>query len=600
MANRIKILPENLANKIAAGEVVERPASVVKELVENSIDAEAKKIIIAIERGGRKLIRVSDDGMGMSEDDAITAFERHATSKIASIEDLNTIATLGFRGEALPSIASVSQLEMITRAKGNLSGTKIKFHGGVLKDVSAHPSPIGTTVSVQRLFFNTPARYKFLKSIATEMTHIIDIVTQQSIAHPDISFTLSHNGRKSLDFPSASDLKGRLRDVLGKQVAENLIDINSNQKNISIKGFIGKPSIARKDKRYQYIYVNNRHIRNNTISGAIYNALGDSLPKGRHPILVLFIDVDPNFVDVNVHPTKAEIRFSNNSLIYKSVLGAISQQTSFEDKINDFYGSDPSESVDTKKYHLHTPEKLSKAVDINFPRSQSSRSSSYDYTPSKPSRKEIEKYREILQDHRDEEIVESDKNYSIVGQVHNCYIILQTPDGMMIVDQHVAHERLLYENAKAALRENPLASQRLLFPVTMELSPLEYSVFSESEEVFEKLGFEIKNFSDRTIVVETVPSNMKNQETAKALRDILDMESEDVADIVDDKTEKIIINYSCKSAIKKGQKLSFDEMAKLINDWLKTKNPYTCPHGRPIVLNLTLKELDRKFGRSGG
>lgn len=616
--NRINILPEDVANKIAAGEVVERPASVVKELVENAIDAGSTKILVDVEVGGRKRIRVTDNGSGMSPQDAVNAFKRHATSKLRSADDLNHIVTLGFRGEALPSIASVAKVELQTRTDGAPSGTRLRIEGGSLLEHEPCGCPVGTQLDVARLFFNTPARYKFLKTTTTEMRHITAHVTRQAIAHPEISFRLTHDDRNIFDYAKATDSLARLRDVFGSETAEQLIMVKNEQYGIRLWGFVGNQNATRKNKDYQYLYINQRYIRNPVITRALYDGYGSALVKGRHPVAVLFMEIDPEWVDVNVHPTKEEVRFSDGQTIYRVVYHAVKNAfqiatESIPEHLPGFFeieNKDQESGVRKQGLGVRDQE-----AGVREQGSSSQKLWQFPNQPRhyRPSRQHVDAaisaYREPTVDFGENTPPPADDldrlsptapptpHFRVLGQLHRCYILAEFQNGLWLVDQHVAHERILYDEAMAAQRGQTFPSQRLLFPITLNLSAEEYQRYQEVQPILQNLGFQITPTDGRTVHVEGIPTSIRRWKDGQALRDLLDASDEDPPPVLDD-AEWVINQYSCKNAIKKGDPLNPTEMEILLKRLFATENPYTCQHHRPIILEITLTELDRKFGRN--
>ena len=614
MQSKIIVLPEELVDKIAAGEVVERPASVVKELVENSIDAGAKNITVEIKTGGVKLIRVTDDGEGMDEGNSALAFQRHATSKIKTLDDLSRISTLGFRGEALPSIASVSFLEMFTRTREDLNGTEIRIEGGVIQEKKPVGSSVGTSVMVKELFYNVPARRKFLKTILTETRHIIDLLTKFSIVYPEINFKLYSDERELFSFPHAATIEQRISDVFGTDKASRMIKIKGGEDEPVISGFLGKPEIAPTHRAELYLFVNRRPITSKSIYHAVLSGYGELLPKGRYPFAVLFIRIDPGLVDVNVHPTKSEVRFADergiHDLVYSAIKGSLTSPLTIpEIEINDGTNnilpsitSKPTESVLRESQHTlkgnHIAESFSdKDVHLYGTEGRELVQKSFwtefsEKTDPKPwvSHPGIED-NTVLETRR------SELGRTNYWQLADTYILLRMKGHLLVLDQHAAHERILYEEALRNLTQKPASSQQILFPVVLDLTPREFYLLEQHQELIQKLGFEIKHFGGRTVLVTAVPSMVKNKRGETFLREILSqLELEEKVE--KDKVKALAKSFACHAAIKAGERLNQEEMENLVRSVFNTDDPYSCPHGRPTIIKLTLDELNKKFGRS--
>ena len=484
MSSLIKILPDNLINKIAAGEVVERPASVVKELVENAIDAGAAEIFIDIEQAGKRLIAVSDNGSGMSREDARIAFERHATSKIGSEADLENIRTMGFRGEALSSIASVARVTMITSRKGANAGTVIDVEGGTIKNIADAASSPGTSIKVNHLFYNTPARLKFLKSAATELSHIISAVSHQAMARPDIRFRLTHDKKVLLDLPASRGIRERAFQIFGHELADNLLEFSGGRDSVRIHGLISKPNYDRGDRSYQEFYINCRFVKNPSLTHALYDAFSDLVMRGRHPAGFIFIDLDPALVDVNVHPAKAEVRFRNQSQIHDLV----------RDVIREALGSHgrPSRQADiggqgSGQDHV---DRVKEVI--------------VDFASRMPSNMDPGARSGMLHFDRPtgtgyitaESEVEAPISAVLypLAQVHDSFIIAQSNDGMALIDQHAAHERVLFEKLQDQLSTGHLLVQNLLMPISIDLGPAQAELLSEYLPELENLGFMVEDF----------------------------------------------------------------------------------------------------------
>ncbi len=640
MENEIIILPEDLVDKIAAGEVVERPASVVKELVENSIDSGAKNISVEIKKGEIKFIRVTDDGSGMDEKNSELAFARHGTSKIKSVDDLYRITTLGFRGEALPSIASVSLLDMLTRTKESLSGTRIKIEGGVIKDKKEAGAPSGTSIIVREIFYNVPARRKFLKTVLTETRHIIDLLTRFAIAYPGISFKLTSDGRELFDFKAVDNLRQRVADIFGKNQMEKMVEIETEtgtetekeHEKPMVSGFLGKPEIARSNRAELYLFVNRRPITSRTLHHAVQIGYGELLPKGKFPFAIIFIKIDPELVDVNVHPTKSEVRFSDergmHDLVYSKIKecltspkvmpviepfekGVIPSEPSGHRKIKSDFGQ-PGMAVPPKAKHptfessKTKEEGLSKKSffkqDLVKPEHEAPKgegaqkeekeAGKIDSSPAKGGVRMTEE-KKSLRMTEEKKIEAGGIN---LWQLADTYILSQIKGNLMVLDQHAAHERILYEEAMKNLTQRPASSQQILFPTVLELSPREFQILEEHKELIGKLGFGIKHFGGRSVLVTAVPSLIKNRSGELFLKEILE-ELDEERKVEKDRVKAVAKSFACHGAVKAGDRLTQEEMNSLIHQLFATEEPYSCPHGRPTVVKISIDELNKKFGR---
>src|SRR5690554_142658 len=612
--NRIKILPENVVNKIAAGEVVQRPESVVKELLENSIDAAALNIELHVKRAGKSLIHVIDDGSGMSEEDAILCVQKHATSKINSFEDLEAIYTLGFRGEAISSIAAVSQLEIRTETHDDEIGTYIRFESGeIIREKGSFPK--GTSVSVKNLFYNTPARRNFLKTDATELKHIIDTFNKISLSHPEISFKFFNEDDLVFDYKSGS-LEDRISQVFADNMLDALIPVEERTDFANLYGFVGKPSMLKKSKGEQYFFLNNRYVVSRQINHAVFTAYENVLEKGDYPFFILFMDIDPHKTDVNVHPNKLEVRFDDEKNIYNFVLAVIKKSlgtydlvpsmmftevTSETEKIKvDNYARSRNDFSDRPNFNsrlsVARTDFSDKDIDLIF--------SSVTNDITKPLQQEkrespLEKnLTEILHKPNKETAETEGDSVSFVFQLHNKYILSQIKTGLMIVDQHVAHERILYEKALKRLENDLPFSQQLLFSRTIETDPATYALIKEVEPYLKRLGFALKFSGKNKIIIEGVPDDIKPGSEGKILLDIVDEYAVNQREKQLEVRDNLAKSYSCKTAIKAGDKLSESEMKLLTDQLFATSMPYGCPHGRPIVVKISLTEFDRRFGRT--
>ncbi len=604
---RINILPENIASKIAAGEVVQRPESVVKELIENSIDAKATKITLIIKDAGKTLIQVIDDGIGMSEEDARLAFYRHSTSKISSVEDLEKITTLGFRGEALYSIASVSRVEMKTKTVDSELGTQLIIEGGNFISQSQVNCDLGTNISVKNLFFNVPARRNFLKSNATEFKHIYDTFQRLSLSYTDLRFTFIDDDKLVADLPPSS-IEKRIQYYFGESFLDSLIPIKFDGEFISIWGYIGAPHFAKKNKGQQFIFLNNRFVINRSISHAIYRSYEHLIEKGEYPFYLIFINLDPKHIDVNVHPSKLEVKFDDENLIYSYIYKAVKESLSSKDFAPQF------ELKNLDELNLRTRIKSPVVEPNSFIAKEIYESQSSKSADVKTEKVRTENLQEIFFDEID--IVEKTKKMlgsvdikiddqkfesSVsrqVWQLHNKYILTPIKNGLMIIDQHIAHERILYEKAIQSIENSIPLSQQLLFPQTIELSKPDFELVMELSEYLTKIGFDLKPFGKSAIIINGIPQDVKPGKEKDVLLEILEMYREFSLTNVTDEKENLAKSFACKSAIKAGDPLTEKEMLSLIDNLFATKIPYVCPHGRPVFIKLTIDELDRRFGRT--
>ncbi|MFQ5824723.1 MAG: DNA mismatch repair endonuclease MutL [bacterium] len=585
--NKIKILSDDLANKIAAGEVIDRPASVVKELLENSIDAGADEITIIIKDGGKALIKVVDNGTGMSEADLLLAFQRHATSKIYNNSDLENIQTLGFRGEALASIASVSRIEAKSILTGQPSGSLLQIEGGVMNSVQATGGNAGTAIAVKHLFYNTPVRRKFLRSTNTENRQILNVINRFFLAFPEIGFTFVNEGEIIYEL-KPEELEKRIVSVLGARIQKNVLRI-VNEDYAKLTGFVGNQETMRRSRGDQYLFLNKRYFVNKNLHYAVVSAYGDILPRGYYPTYIVFLEMDPKQVDVNVHPSKMEVKFANEGLVFNLLRGAIKRALTNTEVIP----------------HL-SPFATANIPPGTVPDSQQSKMRS-DFAQNIPTtpiwpgsiaheNKETQAYRTKLESNDSLTRKRESFERTNIWQIHNKYIISQIKNGLIIIDQHVAHERILYEQALENFEKRKPSSQQLLFPLVFEFSAEDYSILMEMIPFLERIGFVIKAFGKNTVVVEGVPSGIKISNDEKLLLDILDDYKRGKKDNPDIR-ENVAKSFACHSAIKAGDPLTLEAMNSLIDQLFSTKEPYFCPHGRPVVINLPMEELDRRFRR---
>ena len=609
----IKILPPDIANKIAAGEVVERPASVVKELIENAIDAESTNINVEIRAGGKRLIRVSDNGTGMPREDALIALERHATSKVGTIEDLQRIQTFGFRGEALPSIASVSQLELLSRTADGLVGTKIAVEGGVVKSVEESGCSPGTHITINNLFYNVPARLKFLKSETTELNHLTNQVTWAALAHPKIQFSHSHDRRSLIDVRSCDSYIERIRLLYRKEFAENLIEFDAELPNLRLHSFIGKPDLTKANRSYQLFFLNSRPIRSKILGAALGEAMRSMVPKNRFAVAFLFLTMDAQEVDVNVHPAKVEVRFRNERAIYSAISRMIHSgihKHKYIPKIEK--AAQPVSSTDSQveKRDDVKPRIASQAADTEL---EIGVGAVFSPTPPRQAGQTAGKAAESLPSSAPVGIQPPDRSIpdgtplelfdfedvQLKTNLFNTYIVAEWKDRVFFIDQHVAAERVLYEHFVQQLKADGIPVQGLLLPVTVEITPQQLTTLHARTNLFEKLGFEFEQFGGNTILVRSIPAMLATSSVATTVTDLLDRLPQTVtpSDELLDVQDEALIMLACKSAVKAGDALTMNEMVALVKDLSQAKLPFNCPHARPIVVEMGKNELESRFKR---
>jgi DNA mismatch repair protein MutL len=600
MSAHIIILPDHVVNRIAAGEVVERPASVVKELIENSIDAGASEIFIDIEQAGRRLIRVTDNGCGMSRDDAQIAFQRHATSKIRTDRDLEAIRTMGFRGEALSSIASVSQVRLLSALKGEPSGVMLEIEAGEVKNVTDAAAPQGSSLAISHLFYNTPARLKFLKSPATEVSHILNAVSRQAMAHPAIRIRLTHNNKTLLDLPSSLSIKERVFQLYGSEIAENVVEFASGRDVVHIHGLLGRPTYTRSDRTYQDFYVNRRAVKNPSLTHALYGAYRDMLMRDRHPVAFVFIEIDPTLVDVNVHPSKAEVRFRNQSQIHDLVQDAIRQGLRAQGIPAVGAASGPALHAEAVKEALtaylgsqHNKSNIQESG-TTAPRYGRRKSDA----GSTPLNFDYGARRETPGDLRLQPDIHPEHDLFPLAQIHDSFIIAQSNEGMAIIDQHAAHERVLFEKLQDQFTMSTVEIQNLLVPDQLQVGPAQSSLLSEYLLEMIKLGFIVEDFGSGTFMIKAVPALLVGADYKKLLLDILDeVNIHGKSRKLDELRDEILSIMACHPAVKVHRALNRKEMESLLDDLFKCRMPHTCPHGRPTVVRFSFDELKKMFKR---
>lgn len=622
--SHIQILPSSVINKIAAGEVIDRPAAVVKELIENAIDAKASRIDTHLEDGGRKLIRVLDDGIGMDREDLAIAFHSHATSKLHNADDLFAIHTLGFRGEALPSIGAVSHAGIISRVKGVMNGAEIRIDGGVLGEVKERGAPEGTQVEVRDLFFNVPVRKKFLRTIPTEMAYISEVLTKFSLSYPAIHFTLMHNDRTVFNLPRVRDAAERIATFFGEEMRKHLIPIFLRGEKFSLSGYILPPFFDKANARMQFIFLNGRFIKDSAVFRAISESYHGKLMHKRYPIVFLFLQVEPSEVDVNVHPTKTEVRFRNTSAIYNYVLSALKEglNKSTAKSASVMPSVHGSEKEAGKRAEVELVKKSlweqfsGERPDVSIANHGITRKDEGIFPLSSSPQGWNKENKEFVFNQgsglpgtaltgRDAE--KKEESYNIMGvgwkrrtcfQVHNAFIVEETDDGLNIIDQHALHEIILYHEIERNLNASGSISQRLLIPELIELSPKDFFSIIGLKESLGAVGIEVEEFGQNTIVVRAFPQILRHLNGREFIENVLSELSDDHLKSKDKILNKIISVMACKGAVKAGQKLEPQEIEELLEK-KRSIHAYTqnCPHGRPTTLYFSVDELQRQFKR---
>lgn len=634
---RINVLPKEIYQLIAAGEVVERPSSVVKEMIENSLDAGAKNITLEIKNGGSTYIRITDDGCGIERDDVRKVFISHATSKISKKDDLNSIATLGFRGEAMASISAVSKVELLTKAENEEIGTRYEIAGGEELEFDDAGCPNGTTIVVRDIFFNTPARMKFLKKDVTEGNQVAGIVDRMAISHPDISFRFIRDGKQVLITSGNGDLKSTVYSVLGKEMSDSLMSVDYSFNDMRITGFVSKPTASRKSRAGQYFYINNRIVKSKTAMAALEQAYKNTIMVGRFPACVLNIELNPAQVDVNVHPAKTEVRFANEKpifdLVYYAVKTAIENDRtvkevefkenpiyrqesknvyqnndnnkSFQAKFDFFKKKDepPSQQVIKTKprenfwqveapkpeYKIARDEKPKPRVDINIEYEEPEEISTAK-SEDAPKEQDIEKV--VITDEKDNENIIP--NFKLIGEAFKTYLIVEIENELYFIDKHAAHERMNFERFKA---QATVETQMLLAPVVVNLTKDEFIAISENVELIKKCGFELEEFGESQIIVRAIPSLVDGDSVKDLMLEIAQKLLEHKTDILPDKIDWIYHSASCRGAVKAGDYTSRQEQEMFVKKLLSMPNIRFCPHGRPVFIKMSKYDIEKQFGR---
>ncbi len=604
----IKILPDSLASQVAAGEVVERPASVVKELVENSLDSGAKRIEVAVRRGGASLIRVVDDGCGMDRTNALLSVERHATSKIRTVEDLGRIETLGFRGEALPSIASVSKFTLITREREALSGTEVVIHGGKMIAVNDGGGAPGTQVEVRSLFFNLPARRKFMRTENTEFSHVERQVRLQAIAHPEVAFTLVHGDRTCFQLPPAASLLERIRGLVGTETSDRLVEVPAGRRgNLVVSGFSGEAGLGRSSRSQQLVFLNRRPVESPVLSYGIREGYHTALMKGQHPVTFLFLDIDPGAVDVNVHPAKREVRFRDGQGVRRAIAEAIAEvlrdvparpfavSGGRERNARAFLAEEPPVSLPGNWTGLGERRPLKEVVPA---------AAATGAAAGAPGRVEPGAAATGNGDARESgpvavRIRARPSDFRILGVIGKLYVLMEGNDGLVLMDQHAAHERVLFEEMRRRMEKEGVPSQQLLMPLTIEMDPSDFDVVRRNLDTLQKLGIGAEEFGENTLKVDCLPTFLKSDDkNAFVNRVIEELKRESGRMSVMRLGEEMVATTVCRHAIKANDTLRPEELDRLLEDLLDCELPYCCPHGRPTLIQMTYGELEKRFGRA--
>lgn len=619
----IQVLNQETVNKIAAGEVIERPSSVVKELVENAIDAKATAITVEIKDGGISMVRVTDNGCGIDGKEIPMAFLRHSTSKIKSVEDLLSVSSLGFRGEALSSIAAVSQIELITKPQTDFIGYRYLIEGGVEKGLEEVGAPDGTTFIVRNLFYNTPVRRKFLKSAQTEAGYINSLIEHLSLSHPDISFRFISNNQNRLHTSGNMNLKDIIYNVYGRDITKNLFEINAKTQDIEISGFIGKPLICRGNKAYENYYINGRYIKSSIITKAIEEAYKGYIMPHNFPFTAIHFKINPEILDVNVHPTKMELRFSTNEYVYNFVLDSIkstlkSGELAPEVSLSDvkvpqrFLNSNNSSArqnyaaaqvqapEEAKQADIPKPtvsaanqskERLPEPFEINRSNDMIIKEEATKYADNNKSDvQQLSMFDNALMN------VSDTNSYRVIGQLFDTYWLIEFEDKFYMMDQHAAHEKILYEKLMNHIKTKKMDTQMIMPPIILELNLRQEEIIKKYSSVFDKVGFELEQFGTMSYKVTGVPAGFPIINYKQMLIDMIDNLCDDRKSDLEIITEKIA-SMSCKAAVKGNNKLSFEEAKQLIGELMKAENPYNCPHGRPTLIVMSKYEIEKKFKR---
>jgi DNA mismatch repair protein MutL len=613
---RIRLLSETVASQVAAGEVVERPASVVKELVENSLDAGARNIDVVIRRGGISLVRVIDDGCGMDRDDALLSLERHATSKIRSAADLQAVATLGFRGEALPSIASVSRFRLTTREANAIAGTEIIVNGGKIDVVRDGGDAPGTQVEVRSLFYNLPARRKFLRSENTESRNIEHQIHLQAIGHPEIGFSLMRDDRILFQLPPTATLGDRIRDLYGVELLQRLVEVNgAASAKVVIRGFIGQAGLSRQTRSQQLVFVNGRAIESTLVTGAVREGYHTALMKGQYPVTFLFLGLDPGVVDVNVHPAKREVRFRDPNGVREAVVRCIQQtlegaRVDWQEKFRAPVRG-PTAAVSAKAVpdlNLRSEVTAPEATDRELPHLGNVAGIAH---PGRAPGPEVAGQAPRLPERgfdsagvayalqpQQRVAKPAQQQFEIIGVLSKLYVLMENANGLVLVDQHAAHERVLFEELRRRMEQQGVPTQKLLLPQTFDVPPRDADWIEHNLSVLQRMGIGIESFGPNTFKIDSLPSFLDVSDPAQFMRKVIDdLKSAGNSASAIRLGEEMIAKSVCRHAVKANDPLRYPEVEKLIRDLLACDLPYCCPHGRPTMIQISLVELEKKFGR---
>lgn len=620
----IQLLPDSIANQIAAGEVVQRPASVVKELMENAIDAKANHVQVILKEAGRTLIQIIDDGTGMSQTDARMSFERHATSKIRQSDDLFKIRTMGFRGEALASIAAVAQVELRTRQESDELGTMIRIDGSEIKAQEAIACVKGTNLSVKNLFFNVPARRNFLKSNSVEMRHVLDEFQRVALAHPQVAFTLHHNDTEVFNLQSGK-LVRRIVDIYGKSYREQLAFCQEDTSYISVRGYIGKPEFARKTRGEQFFFVNDRYIKHSYMHHAVISAFDGTIPEGSHPFYVLFIEIDPSHIDINIHPTKTEIKFDDERSVYAIVMAAVkkavgvynlSQSIDFDDNINflnptgsdqnhnliprtvmpDWAAQSKKSEAGSSRSNLTNWNKLFEGLQNTEDRDRELAAFETNTTTvSRPSFQEQSKTVASKINRMASEVIAAPESDAVLFQLHNRYILSQVKDGIMLIDQKAAYERILYERYRKMLTNRNGACQQLLFPKTIRLTHSDMQLVNETKKEIRSLGFEFDEFGSNELIIRGIPADLPEESEQDLFEELIEQLKQSYSDLKLNKPESLSRSLAKRFSVRYAVKLSFVEIHTLIDLLFASTDPNRTPGGEPIIVLLTMDKLNSIF-----
>lgn len=612
---KIHVLSEETIDKIAAGEVVERPASIVKELVENAIDAGADAITIEIKEGGISFIRITDNGEGIEKSEIRNAFCRHATSKITSIEDVSRVISLGFRGEALSSIAAVAQIELITKTKEELTGIRYVIEGAVEKEMSEVGVPQGTTLIVRNIFFNTPVRRKFLKSAATEGGYIAELCEHLALSKPSVSFKFIMNGQVRFHTSGDGDLKELIYRIYGKEISKEIIPISQNSKDIEIEGYLGKPTITRSNRNFENYFVNGRYIKSSLVAKAVEEGYKSYMMQHKFPFFILNINVNTDMIDVNVHPTKMDVRFTNQEYFFDYLVSAVNTTLKVREMIPDVYLEEPKEDKKTKE-KIQTPEpfeqeriakqnidaeEVQKEVKQIFPQTTVLEPvAEYEYRPNVIKAKEAVLVNQSVQMNLFEDKIltrEARQKYRILGQIFDTYWLIEYDNKLLMMDQHAAHEKVKYEALIKKMKDCVCETQTLNPPIIISVTAKEEVLLNEYQSYFNQLGFELEEFGGSEVAIRSVPLDLYGQNEKDMFMDILaELETENPKGKTEAVLEKLA-SMACKAAVKGNNSMSFAEVNELLDELLCLENPYHCPHGRPTIVSMSKYEIEKKFKR---